>query len=349
MASNRVRLIAAAALAAAAGPLAAQSPPIHQSASSFEVLAPRRLALPQLPFGGEAQEVPAGFFSPASKPPPSPNPAPPAAPAPTAQPQGVNMMPLFGRPQPPQPHPVAQPMFGAVPGAPWRWHGYGSVAPGNTQPLPPNVITTAPPNPGLSGIEVAAPIVLPSPTPMAQPMPVGPSLPVFPGPSAPSRPTPLAPAAVPLPSYTPPVEAVPMPGPTPAGDAHWKPSPGRVGFAPASFSASTGVEPVAFRPSRSADRAVSLATFVPTPPPTPPPPPTAKTSGDDSLVALRSTIETICAGRGRDLDMYFRSPNHLLIRMAVRQPADAERLANLISKLPELAPYHVVFEMAIAP
>jgi hypothetical protein len=34
--------------------------------------------------------------------------------------------------------------------------------------------------------------------------------------------------------------------------------------------------------------------------------------------------------------------------MKVRQPADAEYLADAISRLPELAPYHVQFEIQVA-
>jgi hypothetical protein len=35
--------------------------------------------------------------------------------------------------------------------------------------------------------------------------------------------------------------------------------------------------------------------------------------------------------------------------MKVRVASDAEKLATLISKLPELAAYHVTYEIAVAP
>jgi hypothetical protein len=79
------------------------------------------------------------------------------------------------------------------------------------------------------------------------------------------------------------------------------------------------------------------------------PAPVANSTTSGPLMALRSTIEGICAGRGRDLEMFFRAPNHLLIRMKVHLTGDAERLANLISKLPEVEQYHVVYEISVAP
>jgi hypothetical protein len=78
-------------------------------------------------------------------------------------------------------------------------------------------------------------------------------------------------------------------------------------------------------------------------------PPPIVTPTENSLVVLRSTIETVCAGKGRDLDMFYRGPNQLLIQMKVRVATDAEKLATLISKLPELAAYHVTYEIAVAP
>jgi hypothetical protein len=78
-------------------------------------------------------------------------------------------------------------------------------------------------------------------------------------------------------------------------------------------------------------------------------PPPIVTPTENPLVVLRSTIETVCAGKGRDLDMFYRGPNQLLIQMKVRVASDAEKLATLISKLPELAQYHVMYEIAVAP
>jgi hypothetical protein len=105
-------------------------------------------------------------------------------------------------------------------------------------------------------------------------------------------------------------------------------------------------------PNAADDPALARAVFIPahTPDAPPPPPePVSPSTTEGPLVALRSTIETICAGRGRDLEMFYRSPNRLLIRLKVSVAADAERLAYLISKLPELSLYHVTYEIAVAP
>lgn len=352
MSARRANLLAAAVLAGATvAPLAAQQPPINQNASSFEVLPPRRLALPSLPFGGESQEMTVGFFSPQQnptngQPPPQPRPAPQQQ-----QPMvsGPTVMPLFGKPQT---QPQAQPgkpafpaLTAATPAPAWRWHGYGSTkASGEAQPMTPHVMTGPLPNPGLANIEMSGPITLPMPTQMPMPMPAGPVLQ-----SGPTMPTPM-PAAAPLPSYSrpgPAIEAVPIQ--QPAGDAIWKPSGGgRIGAVPTNPMTANEIQPVSFVAARPTDNAISrAAAFVPAA--AAPAPAATPVTAQSSLAALRTTIETVCSGKGRDLDMYFRSPNHLLIRMTVRQAADAELLANTISKLPEITPYHVVFEMAVAP
>jgi len=46
--------------------------------------------------------------------------------------------------------------------------------------------------------------------------------------------------------------------------------------------------------------------------------------------------------------VYSRGPASLLIRVTVSKSADAEALANLISRIPELAPYEIVYEMRVA-
>jgi hypothetical protein len=64
--------------------------------------------------------------------------------------------------------------------------------------------------------------------------------------------------------------------------------------------------------------------------------------------AIRIGIERVAAGRGRDLDVMAVGPGSLLVRLKVRQPYDAEYLANAISRMPELAPYQVQFEIQVA-
>lgn len=359
MVSTRAKLIAAAALAGGGvGSLVAQPPsaPVF-AAQSFEVLPPRRLAMPQPPSIYDSENIPVGFFTTSNRQPaaasapapvPTTNPnnwlsaprpasnAPPANPR-TANPQGITVMPLFGKPQ----APGIQPQISATPpNAPaWRWHGYGST---NTVAAPA-VVATLPASAANSGLQLpeASSTNLPMPTPM--PMPAGPVLP------SDSRP-------ITLPSYSPPapggpINAVPLPmGPS---EPSWKPLDSRSGF---------------FRnQQREPDRGVMRTNATATTPPADPwtvsravfnPPsdqtgqptiekPQPSATNDGPLVVLRSTIETVIAGRGRDLEMFYRGPNNLLIRLKVRVAADAEQMANRISKLPEIAPYHVTYEIAV--
>jgi hypothetical protein len=67
-----------------------------------------------------------------------------------------------------------------------------------------------------------------------------------------------------------------------------------------------------------------------------------------SMATVKAGIERACAGRGRDLEVVPHGPSSLLVRLKVRQPSDAEYLANIIARLPELAPYQVLFEMQVA-
>ena len=47
------------------------------------------------------------------------------------------------------------------------------------------------------------------------------------------------------------------------------------------------------------------------------------------------------------MELVTRGPSSLLVRLKVRQQADAEYLANVIARLPELGPYQVLFEMQV--
>jgi hypothetical protein len=152
-----------------------------------------------------------------------------------------------------------------------------------------------------------------------------------------------------MPSFVPssgPVEAVPLPN-SGGNEPSWKPLNGRSGALP-SHSGDLGI----VRANVPADLlAAAPVAFIPAAAPDPPPPQHSipASTSEGPLVVLRSTIETLCAGRARDLEMFHRGPNQLLIRFKVRVGPEAERLAQLISKLPELAPYQVTYEIAVAP
>jgi hypothetical protein len=91
--------------------------------------------------------------------------------------------------------------------------------------------------------------------------------------------------------------------------------------------------------------AVRTPAASPAPRPVAPPP---AVTAVPTLVALRSSIERACYGRGYNLEVYARGPASLLVRVKVRQAADAEYLANRISQLPELRPYQILYEMQVA-
>jgi hypothetical protein len=349
MATTRTRLLTAAILSGAiAGPLVAQTPSDTVfAAQSFEVLPPRRLPMPTAESLAEAQARQVGFFSTSNAPPSQPPPSQPYTPPASAQSswlsaphsgppgnqQGMTVQPFFGKAQPQTTHAPTGPITPPISPA-WRWHGYGTVVTGGVGTYVPATVAGGIANPGLTTPDIPATHVLPMPTQIPMPMPAGPVLQLEPRSSAP-----------PLPSYVPPsnpVEAVPLP--TAPIEPTWRPLNGRSGMAPTS-SDSAVVR--ANLPSALADSSgvAPAASF--TPRMTAPPP--IVTPTENSLVVLRSTIETVCAGKGRDLDMFYRGPNQLLIQMKVRVATDAEKLATLISKLPELAAYHVTYEIAVAP
>src|SRR5262249_22955311 len=104
------------------------------------------------------------------------------------------------------------------------------------------------------------------------------------------------------------------------------------------------VRPAAF--TSASPPPVPRAAPNPPPPATPSQPPARARA--PTLASLKANIERVCAGRGRDLDVQVRGPGSLLVKVKVRQAADAEDLANRISQLPELGPYQVLFEMLVA-
>jgi hypothetical protein len=67
-----------------------------------------------------------------------------------------------------------------------------------------------------------------------------------------------------------------------------------------------------------------------------------------ALPAIRSSIERASVGRGRDLDLVVKGQSCLLVRLKVWRASDAEYLANIISRLPELGPYQVLYEIQVA-
>jgi hypothetical protein len=67
-----------------------------------------------------------------------------------------------------------------------------------------------------------------------------------------------------------------------------------------------------------------------------------------SLPTVRAAVERACTGRGSEVELVPTGTGSLLVRLKVRQSADAEYLANAIARLPELGPYQVLFEMKVA-
>jgi hypothetical protein len=187
----------------------------------------------------------------------------------------------------------------------------------------------------------------------------------------------------PVPAFTPPadVNLSPLPSaatpqPLPGGEPSWKPVGGSVALAnPMSAgperwmgTVGAGSSPIimvsatgpAWRgPAVTLDAPRAAGTYisrgVSDAPPAPPairpasyaaPAPAQRPAAVPA--AIRTGIERVTAGRGRDLDVSVRGPASLLVRLRVRYPADAEYLANAISRMPELAPYQVQFEMQVA-
>jgi hypothetical protein len=234
----------------------------------------------------------------------------------------------------------------AAPVAPaWRWHGYGGVtAIDNTTPASPNGAREFP-NPLPSNPS-------PSPNPVAD-VPRSPSdVSLGSEWKLPGAVPALAPATDPVP---PPSAVQPLTAAEPA----WQSGIQRVGYAqpnpmtagPAPWVAvpttpnwhEWTVTLDAPRPAGTyISRAVSEAVIEPAAfsPPTP-----AKTT--TVLPAVRTIIERACVGRVRDVEIVARGTSSLLVRLKVRQAADAEYVANTISRLTELAPYQVLFEMQV--
>jgi hypothetical protein len=275
--------------------------------------------------------------------------APPEASAPI--PSSKRSEPADGTATLPMPTPIpANPAFMAPSAAPaWRWHGYGAVATGEA--LPP----AAPRGPTTFDTTPAGSAVLAIPT----------------GPETSLGTDWRQPGAVPAfgaRAEVPPLPAAATPQPLSANEPAWKSlgervtlgnpmSASRDAWQPPSAILTVSATAPAWRPpavtldppqvaaaytAKPADstpiRPVSYA--VPAPAPRAEPPHVSS--------AVRRGIERVCAGRGRDLDVVVRGPTNLLVRLKVRYPADAEYLANAISRMPELAPYQVQFEMQVA-
>lgn len=235
--------------------------------------------------------------------------------------------------------PIAMPGPALPPHAPiWRWYGYGAV---NLLELP----STAAP-------ATRAPI-LPMPTPVTIPS-SGPSAPIAPtGPELnlgievrPPNPVPVMPAT----EFSPPAilptpnALTPLPGEGALGRQNHREADASV-----SHSNSAGVNArsqmatlsppssAMESPTTSAVRNVSYSTVVPQPPPI-----------TSVIRSVRPAVERACIGRGRDLELIPNGRTSLLVRLKVRQSSDAELLANVIARLPELEPYQVLFEMQVA-
>ena len=262
----------------------------------------------------------------------------------------------------------------------WRWHGYGGVTPAEqfqpSTPAPDSATKERPPaapsppqNPGTDAPHMPA---SPPPTPPAD----GPKVPTLSDVNAGSESKP--PSAVP--AYVPPADPnPPPPSPAPPGqplsatEPTWRSGVRQVGYlqanpmtaGPAPWSAATTTPPVVIagaatitechQPAVTLDRprvagtyisrAVSDAPVQPVTYSAPPAPPKNQPVG--VLPTVRTSIERACAGRVRDVEIVSRGATNLLVRLKVRQTADAEFVANAIARLPELGPYQVLFEMQV--
>jgi hypothetical protein len=265
-------------------------------------------------------------------------------------------------------YPPAPPVPSAAPA--WRWHGYGAVIVSeNLPPLTPQLgsqpatsTTPAAPNTpaATNGSAVSALPAAPDASQSTDWKQPG-AVPAF------TTPTDVAPAALPP-------NAV-EPRPLTSGDSRWRATGEQVTMM---NPMSTGSEPFVSMTRPAAAPVVTVSASVPVhhgpsvtldppramppmlaaPVPMPPPPPiiqpvayTAPAPAPRLTTIpsnIRPGIERVCAGRGRDLDVSVCGPSSLLVRLRVRQPGDAEYLANAISRMPELAPYQVQFEMQVA-
>jgi hypothetical protein len=362
MAVPRAALFAAVVVAGAAAPAVGQAPDatISVEAPRAQVQAPPS-PLSVLPdaaqaaafrisgatgqVAGQPQPMPPGNVPPAGSSawlaPPDAATAAPSAPADGTMLNRGNLPPTM----------ASGPHFAGLPAPPvapaWRWHGYGGVnAIDNTTPTSPSASREFP-----------------------NPLPSNPSSPPNQGADAPRSPSEVnlgsewkLPGTVP--AFAPATDPVPPPSPSAvqpltAAEAAWQSGIQRVGYAqpnpmtagPAPWVAvpttpnwhEWTVTLDAPRPAGTyISRAVSEAVIEPAAfsPPTP-----AKTT--TVLPAVRTIIERACVGRVRDVEIVTRGTSSLLVRLKVRQAADAEYVANTIARLTELAPYQVLFEMQV--
>jgi hypothetical protein len=253
------------------------------------------------------------------------------------------------------PNQVPWPPIGtAVPGYPvvhpsaapaWRWYGYGGVLPAEILPL---TAPAGPPAPPPSGTT--------SDGPVAPKLPVGP-----PGLGTDWRPPTTGPVIMtpsePAPQLSPtdaawrsnagpgnPMTAMPATWVSPDLPASMPPTSGVIMLVSANTPQAHGPAVTLGAPraagtyiSRGVSDAVVESASYSAPVP----------FADEGPPSVRRCIERVCAGRVRDLELIPFGPTRLVVRLKVRQSADAEYLANTIARLPELEPYQVLFEMQV--
>jgi hypothetical protein len=349
----RAILLAAAVAAGSAGPLTAQGEPVAADPSTVSVAAPRAVDPQQVvsPFSVIPDPVQsAGFRTSLSS--TVSLAAPPDATPPATS--GTTPLPMPNRVPPPPTGTLTPqyPAFSAPSAAPaWRWHGYGSVIVADPSPL--------------AGTKVPTPNAL---------APTGSAVSAFPS-AADAVPTSDWRQTGAVPAFGPPADGTPLPAPArpqplSANEPAWKAGgervalanpmyAGRDSWAPTAPIVTVSASAPAWRgPAVTLDapravgtyvsRAVSEPTSIRPVSYTVPAPPPATPAPTPLPAAVRFGIERVCAGRGREVEVAVRGPTSLLVRLKVRHPADAEYLANAISRMPELAPYHVQFEMQVA-
>jgi hypothetical protein len=279
------------------------------------------------PAPGQLEKMPTGDAAPAASlgPLPAINAAtgPALPPPPPMMPAGPAMPPMSPGPPPP---PV-------VPAPLWRWYGYGGVKPTDIiEPLP-----MATPTPAKANTPVTTPAASNQTVPEWRPALPGPApssaVDAMPMPPMPAVPTSAAPAA---PTMEQAAAANRMPGviitASAVGAAWGDPAATLDAPRPAGSYVPNAVSPTFILP---ASYTVPMSYSRPPAQPV-------------SFAPVRLSIERVCVNRGRDLELIPQSQSTLLVRLKVRQVADAQYLANVISKLPELAPYKVLFEMQVA-
>lgn len=348
-------LLLAAAVAAGVGPLRAQTgdPSVSVSApqpvlgapgivSPFSVVpdavqsAGFRTSLASTT--GTVQKMPAGDAAPSPLGSPTFSAPPGAANSALGQPQMVN--PGRATTVPTHTGPVYQsPM--AAPA--WRWHGYGGVIV-TDNPSVPSARATPLPNTTPTGSAVAA-------MPEAGPPAFTPAVDVAPSP-LPGTPQPLSVGET---AWKPVGEQVGLANPMRGGPDQWIGAGGGIVTVSATTPVSRGPAVTLDAPRVAGtyvSRGVSEAMTPPAPAVRPAtyvaPAPPARPAPVEVPAAIRYGIGRVAAGRGRDLDISVTGPSSLLVRLKVRQPIDAEYLANAISRMPDLAPYQVQFEMQVA-